>query len=314
MPQIVDLTNPQGKYGGSFNAIADILETIGKVEGLRQERSLNAKVINIVSQGGGPQEIAQALSQNQPQYSTGSVGFLQKIASSFAPPSQMQAQVGQGLMQQAFQDPLDREYKQARIESTKALTDKRLNPTKGRSYQTSWFDKDGKKRQALVPEEQYGEFQGRIEAEGGTLKEPDSLEDQYRYWQEAKRRATGSDTATVQSQILAQATGQSLPITRDVEGEQLANDRLAEIRKKMGVGKAKKIDAEIEKAGSQPPPATQPKTAQPEKQQKRVYGVDSYPPPKNKAEFDDILAHISSEEEKDRWFELHYKPEYGKQK
>ena len=128
MPQIVDLTNPQGKYGGSFQAIADILDNIGKVERLRQERSLNSKIINAVAMGGGPQEIAQILTQNQPQYATGSVGFLQKIASQFAPPSQIQQQMGQGLMQQAFQDPLDREYKKTQIGNLQSQVEERQNP------------------------------------------------------------------------------------------------------------------------------------------------------------------------------------------
>lgn len=98
MPQIVDLTQPyggKGKYGGTFQGIADILETIGNVERLRQERSLNAKVINVVAMGGGPQQIAQALVEAQPQYSAGPTGMLQQIAERFAPPSMLKSQISQ---------------------------------------------------------------------------------------------------------------------------------------------------------------------------------------------------------------------------
>lgn len=106
MPQIVDLTKPyggKGKYGDAFAGIAGILDTIGKVERLRQDRALNSKIINVVAMGGGPQEIAQALVEAQPQYSTGAAGFLQQIASQFAPPSMIESQVGQMGIESAFQ-------------------------------------------------------------------------------------------------------------------------------------------------------------------------------------------------------------------
>lgn len=111
MPQIVDLSQPyggQGKYGGTFKAIAGILDTIGRVERLRQERSLNAKIINVVAMGGGPQQIAQALAENQPQYSTGATGLLQQIAEQFAPPSMLERQYGGALTQAAIQKSLQK--------------------------------------------------------------------------------------------------------------------------------------------------------------------------------------------------------------
>lgn len=176
MPQIVDLTNPQGKYGGTFNAIAGILDTIGKVERLRQERALNAKVINAVAMGGGtvgPQQIAEILSQNQPQYSTGTAGLLQKIASQFAPPSQIQAYMGQGLMQQALQDPLDREYKQAQIEATNALTEQRLLPEQESTTVQEVEDPEnpGKYIKASI-----GSKSGKIIKRHGSVKPPSATE------------------------------------------------------------------------------------------------------------------------------------------
>jgi len=105
MPQIVDLTQPyggKGKYGDTFQGIADILDNIGNIERIRQDRSLNAKIINVVAMGGGPQEIAQAMVENQPQYSSGSVGFLQRIANKFTPPSMIEGQVGQMGIQSAM--------------------------------------------------------------------------------------------------------------------------------------------------------------------------------------------------------------------
>jgi len=95
MPQIVDLTDTKGRHTDTFQGIANILDTIGKVERLRQDRALNARVINVVAMSGGPQQIAQALVEAQPQYSTGPAGFLQQIANQFAPPSMIEGQVGQ---------------------------------------------------------------------------------------------------------------------------------------------------------------------------------------------------------------------------
>jgi hypothetical protein len=101
---IVDLTQPKGKYGDTFQGIANILDTIGKVERLRQDRALNSKIINLVSQGmGTPENIAQALTEAQPQYSSGAVGFLQEIANQFAPPSMIESQMGQMGIASAFQ-------------------------------------------------------------------------------------------------------------------------------------------------------------------------------------------------------------------
>ena len=129
-------------------------------------------------------------------------------------------------------------------------TMRRSGGGKERQYQTVWFDKSGKKKSRLVPESQYTDFQAQIEASGGTLNEPDSLEDQYRFWQEALRRARGTDTSTTQSRILAQATGQDLSITRDVEGEELAMKKLAALRKKLGFVEAD--DSEPGKRGPTP--------------------------------------------------------------
>ena len=113
MPQIVDLTRTRNKYADSSQAIGNILNTIGKVERLRQERALNAKVLNVIAQSGGnvdPREIARVLVEAEPQYDAGPVGFLQKIANKFAPPSPMVT----GAAQQAAQGALD-PYTQARI-------------------------------------------------------------------------------------------------------------------------------------------------------------------------------------------------------
>lgn len=129
---IVDLSQPyggKGKYGGSFQAVSDILDSIGKVERLRQERSLNSKVINAVSQGmGTPQNIARIIVENQPQYSPGGIGLLQQIAEKFAPPSMIKGQVGQVSMQTAFGDPYGIKKAQAKYYTQRAEGTTTLSP------------------------------------------------------------------------------------------------------------------------------------------------------------------------------------------
>jgi len=140
MPQIVDLTQPyggRGKYGDAFAGIAGILDTIGKVERLRQDRALNSKIINLVSQGmGTPQNIAKVLVEAQPQYSTGAAGFLQQIASQFAPPSMIESQVAGMGIESAFQTmspsqmmALERwnKYKEAVVAGDKDTADRLLS-------------------------------------------------------------------------------------------------------------------------------------------------------------------------------------------
>jgi len=58
--------------------------------------------------GGGPQQIAQVLTENQPTYSTGAAGFLQQIAEQFAPPSMLERQYGGALTQAAIQKSLQK--------------------------------------------------------------------------------------------------------------------------------------------------------------------------------------------------------------
>lgn len=220
-------------------------------------------------------------------------------------------------------------------------TIRRSGSGKERQYQTVWFDKSGKKKTRLVPESQYANFQSQIEASGGTLNEPDSLEDQYRFWTDMHSKAKRTDSGSEQTRLMAQALGQEVPMTEDVEGVALANKKLAEIRAKMGTRKAKKIDEEIGVGfGGQfgglrdlvnrgqdipptplppatpgtPVPLSTPGQTPATKTKGKSFVVDTYPPPQTKGEFDRTLASITDEAEKDRWFELHYKPEYGKQK
>ena len=106
---------------------------------------------------------------------------------------QMQSRLGRqamlgGQLQNMFRDPLEREHKQAQIDATKALTDARRN-AKSSTYEVSWFDKTGKKKQTRVTAENYDALQSWIEREGGTLNEPESWDDKYDLWQARYNRA-----------------------------------------------------------------------------------------------------------------------------
>lgn len=70
------------------NAIAEIVDIIGKAETKRRQINLNNKVMNIIAAGGSPeqitQDIAQAVVDQGPDFDPGVAGFFQRIASPFA--------------------------------------------------------------------------------------------------------------------------------------------------------------------------------------------------------------------------------------
>ena len=279
MSQIVDLSQPyggQGKYGGSFKAIAGILDTIGKVERLRQERSLNAKVINVVAMGGGPQQIAQVLTENQPTYSTGAAGFLQQIAEQFAPPSMIEGQIGQMMMKNVLQDPLDRRYKEARIKYYERESDPESE--KSRFSKASHFMRAGENLLSSA-------------------------------WQEEEESESQATLRTQAREMIQEAVklmkGVKQPELKKKLDAQLKNIRDEETKK---AAEKSPVSAALQSSTGFVGPPEPPEIL---RRNQLLKNVKSNPVPKNKKEFDNTLAHIPDEEGKDLFFKLYWKPEYG---
>jgi len=83
----IDLTNPQGEYGGDFMAAAQILQLIGQVEKDRRERQIQDSVLSGIASGKDFDSIvADVVNQQQnPEFAGGMRGGLQRFAGAFSP-------------------------------------------------------------------------------------------------------------------------------------------------------------------------------------------------------------------------------------
>ncbi len=117
---VIDLTNPQGKYGGSMQAVAQILQYLGQVEKDRQERDLTDTILSGISAGKDFQSILADVSGKMasPSYAGGPQGMLQRTASAFGPHESRTAQILQSMGLSSL-DP----RRQATMEATGARAD-----------------------------------------------------------------------------------------------------------------------------------------------------------------------------------------------
>lgn len=91
---ILDLTNPQGKYGGSARAVSDLLSRVGEVEKGRREMQIQEAALRALyeSKGKEPQVVMENVQRaaldayGQPKMGTGVRGAMQSVFGRFAPP------------------------------------------------------------------------------------------------------------------------------------------------------------------------------------------------------------------------------------
>ena len=282
--QIIDLRTPAQKRGEtglqqSAQVFADLFDTIGQAEQNRQERQSLERITKAISESATIEEITAAASQ-VPGFSPGITGGLQRFASAFQPSPGgvgrgVQSSVLNAKLQQAFRDPLETEHKEAQIEATKSLTASRKETAKHELP-------DRMLRQA----DRY-------------LRVVDDIMSEYWYTPEGPYR--DQLLKDVQSNR-AKALDLIEKYAPNSEAANDATERLIEIDEEIRKTKPKKIGIEL---GEVIPDASK-KTED--------FVVDRYPPPKDKATFDNILSKITSEKEKDRWFELHFKKEWEPQR
>lgn len=120
---VIDLTNPQGQYGGSAQAVAQILQMWGQIERDKQERQLTDTILQGVASGKDLASVLRDVANQQTQYGSGVGGAMRRFSGNFMPPSQTQqslAEMGLGMASPQAQANL--EGTQARTTLTKEQT------------------------------------------------------------------------------------------------------------------------------------------------------------------------------------------------
>jgi len=136
---VIDLTNPQGKYGGSAKAVAGILQSWGQFERDRRDLALTEKFLRNLSEG---QDFNTALGgvmrEQNPAYSGGIGGVVQKVGSRFMPRSNfIDRLAGVSMQANAPVSALDTRKAEAGIASDEALA---MYRTKQAEYRTKQAD------------------------------------------------------------------------------------------------------------------------------------------------------------------------------
>lgn len=106
MRQIIDLRTQTQREGitsaqQTSQAIAGILQTVGQAEQKRRERQQLDRIVRAISEGATTIEAIAAATRQEPQFSTGIPGALQRFGGAFqpSPGGTQQAIVGQALQQ-----------------------------------------------------------------------------------------------------------------------------------------------------------------------------------------------------------------------
>ena len=283
----IDLRSQAERQGITRNqqtaqAIAEIMKTVGAAEQKRRESQTLDRITRAMAGGATVPEAIMASTQ-EPEFGTGISGALQKIGGMFQPsPGGMRQNIQQAIMGQAIQtDPLDTEYKRAQIKATESLT---------------------KQRQEAAKQELPDRMLRQADR---WLRIVDDVMSEYWYTPEGPYR----------DKLLKDA--------------QNARKKAVKLIKRYGAtseaGKAslqqlEKIDEEIKQAGgivSQPKKvgtitATYGDDTTGQKGKAKEYRVDSYPAPKDKAEFDSTFTHISDPKEKQRYIDKFWREEFGR--
>ena len=104
MPGVINLAGPaqtaQKSLAGT-DAFGGILQTLGEIETIRQNRMMESSVLSALSRGASPEELMKIV--NQPvQFDEGVPGFFQRIAARYAQPSPLKEAVTQAGAKEAI--------------------------------------------------------------------------------------------------------------------------------------------------------------------------------------------------------------------
>lgn len=280
MAQLRGLGQPFGSPGGIINIPAPAGSALAGQIQMQSMQGLGQALGQYLGQK-RQQELWQQDLQNyqmaqQSQLPPGQVGPQMGMP-------QMQSRIGQQAQMQSqlanmFADPLDREYKVAQIESTKALTGRRKEE-----------EKQALPDRMLRQADRY-------------LRVVDDIMSEYWYTPEGPYR---DKLLKDVQRNREKALGLIEKYAPNSEAAKEATQRLAGADKEIKKAKqAPPIKEQIKPIGMRAGKVVSPKR----------YIVDRYAAPRNKKEFDGTLSRLRSEAEKDRWFDLHWKPEYGTHK
>ena len=257
----------------TIQAIAGILQTIGKAEQKRREGQTLTRITRAIARGSTMPEAVMA-AMEQPEFSGGARGMLQKFGGMFQPsPGLMGQNIQQAMIGQAIRtDPLETERKRAQIESAKALTTQRQEATK----------------QALPDR--------MLRQADRWLRIVDDVMSEYWWTPEGPYR----------DKLLKDAQAAREKAVKLIEKYGATSES-----GKASIEQLEVLDKEIEKAGGKVSKKVGTITAT-YSDVSTKHAVDSLPRPNTKTEFDNTLQHISSEEGKDKYYNKWWRPEFGR--
>lgn len=272
----IDLRSQAERQGITRNqqtaqAIAGILETMGRAEQKRREGQTLTRITRAIARGSTMPEAVMA-AMDQPEFSGGARGMLQKFGGMFQPsPGLMGQNIQQAMIGQAVgTDPLEREYKRAQIGAAKSLTAQREEAAK-----------------YALPDRMISRANLQLRIADGAMREY--------YW---------AEPGPYRDRLLKQAINareKAIEITEkygmESEAGKLLEQEIVDIDKmiKDAGGKVSKP----KKVGTITATYSDISTK---------HAVDRYPRPQTKTEFDNTLKHISSEEGKDRYYDKWWRP------
>ncbi len=278
----IDLRSQAERQGITRNqqtaqAIAGILETIGRAEQKRREGQTLTRITRAIARGSTMPEAVMA-AMEQPEFSGGAQGMLQRFGGMFQPsPGLMGQNIQQAMIGQSIQtDPLEREYLRERIGATKALTTQREAAAKQE-----------------LPDRMLRQADRWLRIVDDTMSE---------YWY--------TPEGPYRDKLLKDAQTAREKAVKLIDKYGATSEA-----GKASLGQLESLDKEIEKAGGKVSPPKPKKVGTITAKYSDIstkHAVDKYPRPQTKTEFDNTLQHISSEEGKDRYYNKWWRPEFGK--
>jgi hypothetical protein len=181
---VINLSRPQGKYGGSAKAIADLFDTVGAYERNRRELKLQESFLRKATENKDFPTIVNELMQEseRPAYSGGFAGAMQRLGGVFMPPvSPMRQALLQNVM--ASIAPV-RKYAAMPAETTglspeeqaaylaKLRERKTTVPSKVRQV-TAYHTTTGQAKPFLIREDEFETQVSQLENQGWTFREPE---------------------------------------------------------------------------------------------------------------------------------------------
>jgi hypothetical protein len=152
----IDLTNPEGEYGGSAKAVAQILQLWGLIERDKQERQTTETILQGVASGRDLPSILRDVASQQTQYGSGVGGAMRRFSSNFMPPSQTQqtlTEMGLGMASPQAQANLEGTQARTALAKEQTTTEQQSRPLEiqGAQARVDAIRQQAESERALLP-------------------------------------------------------------------------------------------------------------------------------------------------------------------